>query len=286
MNKNKLKSGFYDLIATIIGTTVLSLGIHIFTAPNNIAPGGVSGLSTIFFFLFGIPIGTAAFLINIPLFFLAWFTIGKQYTIKSIISVVLFSVIMDVCIKDVPTYFGNPMLAAIFGGVLIGGGQAIAFLRDSSTGGTDIVGKFIQKRHPHLSLGKIILLIDGVVVLISMFVFDSIEVCLYAIITIFVGTKLIDVIIYGADTGKLAYIVSSQSKIISEKIINELDRSATFLKGSGAFSGEDTDVLICAIRTNEFFKLKRYVYEVDPAAFMIVTDSTEIFGEGFKNIKE
>lgn len=286
MDKNKTKSNIYDIVGIVVGTTVLALGIHIFTAPNNIAPGGVSGMSTIMHRLFGLPIGVVSLCINIPLLILSWFSIGKRYTLKTLLSVMTFSIMMDLVIKNVPEYFGDPMLASLFGGVLIGGGQAIVFLRDASTGGTDILGKFLHKRNPNLSLGNLMLLIDGLVVVISMFVFSSIEVSLYAIITIFVGSKLIDVIIYGADNGKLVYIVSSQTHLIANKIIDDLDRSATFLKGRGAFSGKDSDVLICAIRTSEFFSLKKCVHEIDPNAFMIVTDSTEIFGEGFKNIKE
>lgn len=286
MDKNKFKSGFYDIAATVVGTIVLALGVHIFTAPNNIAPGGVSGLSTMLLHLTGIPIGIGSFLINIPLFFLSWFTIGKKYTVKSLFSVILFSLTIDVFLKNVPVYSGDSMLASIFGGAIMGTGQAIVFLRDASTGGTDILGKFMQKRHPHLSMGKFLLIIDGMVVLLSMIVFDSIEASLYAIVAIFVSTKIIDVIIYGTDTGKLAYIVSSKTELIAQKIIADLDRSATFLKGHGAFTGEDTNVLICAIRTNEFFTLKRYVREIDDNAFMIVTDATEVFGEGFKNIEE
>ena len=284
MNTSK-KSAVVDILINVMGTAVLALGIHTFTAPNLIAPGGVSGLAIVVNYLFPfLSIGVVSILINIPLFILGWVALGSRFVIKSLISVITFSVCVDILFARVPVYETDPMLAAIFGGVLIGAGQGLVIMRNASTGGTDILGRWLQKKYPHISFGKLLLAVDAGVVALSMIAFRSIEVSLYALICIFVSTKMIDALIYGADTGKLTYIISSKSAEIAGAVINKLDRSATFLKGAGAFSRKDIDVLLCAIRTNQFPLLKRLVHEIDPDAFMIVTDSSEVLGEGFKPI--
>lgn len=284
----KLKNIAIDTLFSIIGTSIVALGIYLFTAPNNIAPGGVSGIATMVQYLFGFRLGLVSLAINIPLLILAWFKIGKEYTIKSILSTLVFFLVYDYIYEmlNVPQYTSNPLLAAIFGGVLTGFGLAIIFLRGGSSAGTDILGRFFQKKYPHISIGKMLLYIDAVIVFVSMIVFSSLEVSMYALITIYVSAKMIDTIIYGGNASKMVYIISPKADEISEYITLKMQRGATFLSGRGAYLKKDVNVLICAMRLNEFPQLKKFIHEIDPQAFVIASDASEIFGEGFKEIKE
>jgi uncharacterized membrane-anchored protein YitT (DUF2179 family) len=284
INKKKLVRLALDFLMNVSGTALLALGIHVFTAPCNIAPGGVSGLATIINYVSDWPIGLVSLFLNMPLFVLGWLGVGKKYTLKSLVSVVTFALFIDIVFAKVPEYTNNYLLAAIFGGVLTGTGMAMVFLTDASTGGTDILGKFIQVRLPHIPLGRLLLCIDAVIVLVSMIIFHSLEASLYAIITIFVSSRLIDAVIYGFDEGKLAYIISGKNEEIAEYILTEMNRGATFLDGEGAYSKAEKKVLLCVIRRNEFTKLRRYIRSADPRAFVAVTNAAEVFGEGFKNI--
>lgn len=274
-----------DQLANLVGTSLYALGVHSFTSPNNIAPGGVTGISTIINYLTDMPIGTLVLLINIPLFILGAKYKSKTYAAKSFVSVLFFTVIVDFAMLKVPVYEGDALLAGIFGGVLIGAGLAIVFMRGSSTGGTDIISQLINKRFPHIQLGKIMLSIDVVVVMLSMFVYKNIETAMYALISIFVSTKVVDSMLYGIDTGRMVMIISKKHEEISDQIINRLNRGATILKGMGAYSYADTNVIMCAVRKNEFIKLKAIVNEVDPSAFMVVNVADEVLGEGFKSME-
>lgn len=275
-----------DYMFIIIGTAFYSLGIHIFTSPNNIAPGGVTGISTLVNYLTGFPIGLAVNIINIPLFILAVKFLGKGFTIKTLISTLLFSFFVDFVYKFIPVYKGDLILAAIFGGLLLGTGLALVFMRDGSTGGTDITNRILQKKKPHIKLGHLVLTTDIIIISIAGFVYNNIENSLYSIIVIFVATKVLDVVLYGLDSGKMVMIVSGETEKVGRHVTSKLNRGGTILSGRGVYTDQKRDILLCAIRKNEFYKLKKMVHEVDPNAFLIVTDAGEVIGQGFKPISE
>lgn len=268
----------------IFGCALFAIAIHVFVAPNQIAPGGVSGLAVVLNYLTGISIGTWSFLLNIPLLLLALCFLGKRFTLKTLVSVAVLSFLLDYVAVYLPEYSGDALLAALFGGVLSGAGLAFVFMSGSTTGGSDILSRLLQKKHPHVSIGKILLVIDAVVIFISVIVFRRIETGLYGMVTVFSTSRVIDSVLYGADTGKAVYVMSPKAQEISEQVIAQIGRGCTLFKATGAFTKNDSQVLLVAVRRSQFYPLKQLVYQMDPEAFVIVTDCSEIIGKGFKPV--
>ena len=280
------KTWLLDILFILAGTAVYSLGFHVFTVPNQIAPGGVTGLATAFEYLTGFPIGTAVALINVPLLLIGYRFVGRSFFIKTMISTVFFTLTFDVLFAGVPVYQGEPVLAALFGGVLIGAGLALVFMRGGSTGGADIVSKMIQRRFPYLPLGKIVFAIDLVVIAFASFVFKNLESALYAIIAIFTSAQVMDGLLYGLDQCKMTMIVTRFPEEISNLIHSSLRRGTTLFAAKGGYTQNENTVVMCAVRKNEFYKLKKLVHGVDPGAFMVATTANEVLGEGFAPMME
>ncbi len=278
-----------DLAFLVVGTFLYALATHCFTAPNNIAPGGVTGVATMLNYLFDINIGFASLLMNVPILLLAWKFIGKNFCLKTLVSILLFTIFTDYVTPFIPVYTGGEqarMLAAIFGGILNGAGLGMVFARGFTTGGTDIISSLIRLKFPFLSTGKMLFAVDLVVVAVSAVVYGNIESAFFAFISMFVTSKGIDTIVYGGDKGKLVLIVSNNSEEIVKNILEKIGRGATFLKASGAYKKDDKNVIMTAVRPSQFYKLKRLVKTVDPMAFMIVSEASEIAGEGFKKLND
>lgn len=278
-----------EIAGLFIGVFLYALGVHMFTSPNNIAPGGVTGIAIILNYLFNWHIGTITLFINTPLLIMSIFFLGKEFTIRTLSAVALFTVMMDYVVVHFPIYVGDSsakILAAIFGGVLMGAGLGIVFMSDFTTGGTDIIMRIIQLKFPYFSTGKLLMVMDFIIVAFSIFVYDDVEVALYALISIFVCSKVIDSLIYGTDIGRLLFIVSDKSQAITSLLLEKIDRGVTLLDAKGAYTGTEKEVILIAVKRNQFYKVKKLVYGIDPTAFMIVTDAGEIVGEGFKNPNE
>lgn len=282
--KEKVKALGLDIIFIIVGSALLAVSIDVFTAPNNIAPGGVSGISTMMNYLWEAPIGLVAFIINIPILLWGIIEIGYKFLMKTILAVVVSSVLIDVFEGVLPVYKGDMMLTSLLAGVTMGVGLALVFLRGATTGGTDMVARLLGRRFRHISMGKLMLAVDGVIVVASAFVFKSIENAVYACIVIVVSSFLIDKILYGADvgTGKVFYVVSSKTKEIGERIMKEMDRGVTYIDSRGGYSNKSGEMLFCAVRRYEVYTINKIIREVDRDAFVIVGDAGEISGEGFK----
>ncbi|WP_242846281.1 YitT family protein [Anaeromassilibacillus senegalensis] len=276
-----------DLLFFLAGSLIYSVSVKMFTAPNHIASGGVTGVSIVLNYLFGTPIGTMAFIINIPIFIWAIIEIGYKLVAKTFVATLLSSLAIDMMGVIIPPYEGNPMLAAIFGGVLEGVGLSLVFMRGGTTGGTDMVARLLGRHFRHLSMGKLMLGVDFLVIVFSGFAFRSIESALYAMLTIFVSTRLIDSILYGTDmgNGKVLFIMSEKNKEIAQTILRDLDRGVTALKSRGVYSGREGEVLLCAVRRYEVCKVNDIVHSADPNAFIIVGEAGEITGEGFREVK-
>ena len=278
-----------EIAGLFIGVFLYALGVHMFTSPNNIAPGGVTGIAIILNYLFNWHIGTITLFINIPLLIMSIFFLGKEFTVRTLSAVALFTVMMDYVVVYFPIYVGDSsakILAAIFGGVLMGAGLGIVFMSDFTTGGTDIIIRIIQLKFPYFSTGKLLMALDFIIVAFSIFVYDDVEVALYALISIFVCSKVVDSLIYGTDIGRLLFIVSDKSQEITSLLLEKIDRGVTLLDAKGAYTGVEKEVILIAVKRNQFYKVKKLVYGIDPTAFMIVTDAGEIVGEGFKNPNE
>lgn len=273
-----------DILFYAIGSSIYAISVTMFTAPNHIAPGGVTGVATMINYLFGWPIGTLGLLLNIPIFIWAILQIGYKLVVKTIAATVFVSAAIDLIGIMIPTYTGNPMLAAIFGGCLEGIGLSLVFMRGATTGGTDLIARLLNRRVRFISMAKLMMCVDFVIVVVSAFVYHSMESALYALIAIFVSSRLIDAILYGTDigTGKIMFIISEKSDEISKEIIDDVERGVTKLDAKGAFTGRESEVLLCAVRRYEVAKVKDIVRTIDKSAFIIVGDAGDISGEGFR----
>lgn len=281
-NKNKERI-LIDTLAMIAGSFIFAVSVSMFTSPNNIVPGGVTGVSTLLNYCFGLPIGTMSLIINVPIFIWGAIENGKGFLIKTIIATTVSSVLIDVTALFIPPYKGDVLLASLFGGILSGVGLALIFYSGGTTGGTDIIAKNIKNHRPYMSLGTIILIADIFVIVAAIAVYGNIENGLYAAITIFVGSKVIDTLVYGfaRDNGQLMYIISDRYKEISDNIMFSLVRGVTILDGEGAYTKENKKVIMCAVRPRQVYKVKSIVNQIDPAAFIVVTKAGLITGTGF-----
>lgn len=270
---------------TILGAAFYALSVDCFTAPNQIAPGGVTGLATLLNTLIHTPIGAASLLLNVPLFIWGAVEIGKRFMLRSIIAVALVSVMIDGFAQLGVIYEGDRMIAAIFGGILSGLGLGLVLFRGGSTGGTDIVARILHRRYPYLSVGHIVFCADAVVILLSAVVYGSVENALYAVITIFVSTKLIDAVLVGfsRDNGKLLIIISSFPEKIRDVITVREDRGVTLMNALGGYSRLPVGVILCAVRPHDVNRVRSAALSVDDGAFIIVTTAGTISGNGFQS---
>ncbi len=281
--KNKALTAVTDYLIMFIGAVMYAASVNTFTSPNNIAPGGLTGVGTMLNHLFDFPIGIVILVLNIPLFIWGAVENGRKFLTKTIVATVMVSVIIDVMAPFSYKYEGDTLLAAIFGGLLSGLGLAFIFFRGGTTGGTDIVARIIHKHHPHVSVGTIILAVDALVFIAAAFVYHSIESALYAVIAVFVSTKVIDTVIYGIahDNGKLMFIITDKYDELSQEIIERIGRGVTLLDAHGAYKNESKKVLLCAVRPSQVHKTKVLVNSVDENAFIVVTTANAISGKGF-----
>lgn len=283
--KSRAKSMALDGLFFVAGALIDAVSVNVFTAPNHIAPGGVTGIGTMLNYLFQTPIGMVNMLINIPIVIWAIVEIGYKLVAKSIAAIIIFSIAIDTLALVLPAYEGNPFLAAIFGGVLEGIGLALVFMRGSTTGGTDMIARLLGKHFRHLSMGKLMLAVDLVVIAASALVYQKLESALYAIIAIFVSTRIIDTLLYGTDSGngKLYFIISKKSDEIRQRILDDIDRGVTIIPIQGGYSGDNGEMLLCAVRRYEVTKINDIIHTADRDAFVIVGEAGEITGEGFRS---
>ena len=274
-----------DIIYDIVGSFFLAMGIHCFVEPANIAPGGVSGIAIMINFVTNLPIGILTFVINIPILILSYRYLGKSFTLKSTRTLIISTLILDFFVTPLfPIYEGDRLLGSVFGGILMGIGLAMVFLRGSTTAGGDILSYLLKLKFPFLPIGRALLVIDCIILVASMAVFRNIESGLFGLVSIYVCTKIIDSIIYGFERGSQVTIISKQVQAIKNRIMSEMDRGVTLLKGTGGYSNQDLEVMICVVRKYQFSQIKEIIKEIDPDAFVFMTETEEILGEGFKSI--
>lgn len=271
-----------DAAHDLAGGVLFALGIYTFAGPANFAPGGVSGLALIMTHLWGIPVGTATLLLNIPILLVSFRAIGRRLLLHSLRTMVVVSVLLDLVFPHFPVYTGSRLLAAGFAGVLTGAGMGLIYLRGSSTGGMDFLNLAAKKCFPHLSLGRIMLVTDAAVVLLGGLVFRDIDAVLYGIVFTFATSTVLDRILCGADGGKLALIITRDGRATARLIGETIERGATLIPAIGAYSDAARDLLLCVCGKSQIVKVRQAAYAIDPDAFMTVTDASEVLGEGFK----
>lgn len=278
----KIKEFFLDLSVFICGSVIYSVAIIMFISSNEISPGGITGIASVLNFLFSLPIGTTVFIINIPLLTIGFFKFGKIFIFKTTLATFCVSAVLDICEVLLPKLHIDMFLASVFGGCLIGFAISIIMLRGSTTGGVDIVAKIINQRHPHFSVGRIILFADAVVVGLSALVYKNVQSALYSIVTLYASSKITDLMLYGSDKGKIIYIISNQTQDIVSKILTAVNRGVTVIDVVGGYNGEKRKMIMCTVRRSEVHAIYKYTRTVDKNAFIVVAEAGEIFGEGFK----
>jgi len=284
MNQNKVKETGIDILVDIVGGILMAVGIYNFAVAAEFPLTGFSGLALIIYHLTGFPIGMSTLLLNIPVAIICYKLLGQGFFLRSLKSIVITSLIIDVIAPMFPIYTGDRMLAAICAGVLPGLGYALVYMRNSSTGGTDFIIMSIKSLRPHLSIGKISFGLEMVIIAIgAATVFRDVEGIIFAMITNFLMAAVIDKTMYGVDAGKLAMVVTEHGSAVSGRIDQVLERGSTILKGVGSYSQNDKEVVMCACNNKQMYQLRKLIKEVDKKAFLVIMESNEVVGEGFKD---
>ena len=266
------------LVLIVFGVLLMTFSYNMFLIPARIAPGGVSGAAEIVYYLTGLPVGAVSLIFNAPLFIVGWKQEGRAFIVRTLISTVLLSLALDTV--SLPRLTDNAMLASLFGGVLLGAGLGFVVLGDATTGGTDLAAKMIQRRAPHLSMAWVLFGLDMVVIIAAAVAFSP-EEALYALVTIYVSTKVMNFLLEGAESARAFTVISSRTEEIARRVMTEMERGVTCWNGTGMYSGNEVRVLYCVVASRELPRLKRIILSEDKNAFIVVHDAHEVGGEGF-----
>ncbi len=279
----KLKS-VVEFIWVTAGVIIIALGLDMFLIPNKIAAGGVSGAATVVHYVLGLPVGLTMLFMNIPLFAMGVYRLGLSFGFRSLYGTLALSVAIDGMARFLPVPTQEPLLASLYGGAMVGLGLGLVFRYRGTTGGTDLAAAVLRS-YTGINIGQLLFMVDALVVLAAGLTFHSWELAMYALLTIFVTAWVIDLVQEGISYAKAFFIISARTDDIAEAILTRLDRGVTALKGQGLYTRTDRDVLLTVVNRSEVSRLKEVVYEIDPAAFLILTDVREVLGEGFKNYR-
>lgn len=269
------------LFELIAGCAILALGFNIFLEPNDINAGGLTGLAMVLHRVFGFgSIGLFIFLMNLPLFIISGYKIGKKFFLGSLLGMGLSSVFIDL-FAFIPAPQTEPLIGALYGGVVCGLGLGLAFLSGASTGGSDIAVRLLKRRYQNVPIGTISICFDACVIVIAAVVFGKFSVALYSGIAIYVSGLVVDAVVYHFDYSKVALIITKKHEQVAAEIDRQLDRGATYLRGEGSFTREEMLVVLTAVKRHQVSDLKRLVMEVDPDAFVIMQEAHQVLGDGF-----
>ncbi len=277
-----IKKMSFDIIWFFIGSAVYSSAVTMFITANEISPGGFTGIATLLNYLFSLPSGIVLFLLNIPVLILGFLKFGGVFIIKTAVATGIVSFSLTVTDAILPSFHIDKILASVFGGILMGLGLSLILLRGATTGGVDILAKLINRRFRHLTVGRVILIMDAAVVALAAVVYRNIESALYSSVSLYASSVIMDKVLYGGDKGKLIYIVSLKYKEICKEINSSLSRGVTVLSAKGGYTGEERPLLLCTVRRHEVSAVYSILDKIDKNAFIIVGDAGEIIGEGFK----
>ncbi len=278
----KTKRYIKDILYWTLGCGIYSFAVAALITPNEISPGGFTGIATALSFLLGLPSGTILLALNIPLLIIAFKKLGGGFILKTVAVTFILSLSLNLSEKIVPQFLVNPVLAAVFGGIISGFGLSLILLRGATTGGVDIIAMLVNSKKRHFSLGRIIMLFDFGVIALSALAYGNIESALYSVITIYAASQIMDMVLYGGDRGKILFIVSKKGEKIAELVGKELERGVTIMSAKGGFTRNDSNLLFCAVRKHEVALLLEIVRNADQNAFTVVSDAGEIIGQGFK----
>ena len=271
-----------DLLFTVFGTALVGFALAMFTIPNEIAPGGVSGLATALAFVTPIRVSVWTLMMNIPLLIAAWRRLGARAIFFTLVSTLLLSLFIEIGDRFLPQYTSDTLVASLMGGVVMGLGMGMLFIRGISTGGTDLLALILKKLLPNLPTGTLLLFIDAAVVVIAAIVFRDFDVAIYSAITIYIYSKVIDTLTQGVDYAKVIYTVTEHGEEVVKALNEHTDRGSTLIPAIGGYTGQRKQLVMTVTRRNVVAQTLRLIRQTDPKSFTFVMDSTEVHGEGFK----
>lgn len=272
------KKTINDYLIIVLGCLLTALAFNLFFIPNEIAPGGLSGVATVLHVLFGFPVGVTTLVLNVPLFLIGIRQLGGHFGIRTLLATILLSFFIDII--PVPALTDDSLLASIYGGFLMGIGLGMIFRKKATTGGTDLMATLIHKHFPAISVAWVLFAVDFLVV-VAAAIFLGLSQALYAVVALAVSARVIDLVQEGLNTAKAVLIISDHSHEISRRILEVMDRGVTLLNGKGAYTGNEKDVILCVVRRTQITQVKEITNSFDPAAFVLVADVREVMGEGF-----
>lgn len=276
-----LKKYIIETIMIIIGALFIAIGTAFFLLPNQLSSGGFSGITTIIYYLIGFPMGTTMIIINLPLFIIALLKIGKRFFFKALVGTAVLSIFLN-AFEGVSAITHDRLLASIYGGILIGIGTAIILRANASTGGSELLGNIIASFKPMARTGKLIILIDTIVVILNVLFFREIEVGLYSAIAIYLSGQMIDIIFEGTNFTKMIFIVSNKYEEIAKNIGTKIGRGSTGIYAQGMYHETDKMVLWCVASRREIIRIKQIAKKLDEKAFIVISNAREVLGQGFK----
>lgn len=288
-----VRLGLVDLIYFTIGAIIYALAVNVFILPHQIAPGGVTGIASILHNTLDLDAGIMYFVLNLPLFAIAFKVFGFRFLYKTFVAMTLVSIMTELIARFFPNLQYRPggdtaegLIAALIGGVLSGLGLALVFLRGATTGGSEIGARLIRKVFPGLSFGRTILVIDCCVVLSSYIVFKDVNTAFFSLIVVYITSVVIDMVLDGNSVARVAFILSDNIDGIKEVLLNKLDRGVTIFNGRGGYTDKSVKMIMCALRRQQVQECRRVVKEYDPRAFVIILHATEVLGEGFTDVNK
>lgn len=279
----KLKSAL-NVIKILLGSAIFAVGIQWFFHPAALLSGGVTGIAMVINYLTSAPTGVMLAALNLPLFVIALKKYGWRFMGGSLLGTIASSLFIDLLSLVNISVTAEPLLAAIYGGIITGLGLGIVYSTGSTTGGTDILAKLIREKFPYVNFGTMILVLDAVIIAAYALIFGKYENAMYTVIAVYIAARVIDLVLYGASQSKLCHIISEYSDEIKAAIVDKLNRGVTVLSGKGAYSGQDKQILLCVVKRQQIVEIKKIVKNIDKKAFVIVTDTRDVFGEGFGDI--
>jgi len=282
---NKALRTALNYFLIVLGCFFYAVGFQFFMFPNSIVSGGVTGIAMIINKFTSLPVGATVFVMNIPLFAFAWKKFGRDFIIASFVGMAASTAFVDLLAATEIAATTEPMLAAIVGGVIKGGGMGLVYYAGGTTGGMDIIVKLFRRRFFNINFGTLMMGFDALVIAVYAFTFKIYESAMYAVIAIYVATKAIDVVLYGFDTSSIFYIISDKCDEIADELTKgSFHRGVTFLEGEGAYSHKKERVIMCVLKRTQIADARRMIRRIDPNAFVIVSDTKNVFGRGFENI--
>lgn len=279
---NRCRKVATSYAGVLAGALLVALGLDLLLVPNRIAAGGASGLATIFHHLLGVPVGVTMLVINIPLFLLSIKIIGLRFGVKSVLGTISTSLFTDLLAQFTTPVTSEPVLASVYGGLFVGLGVGLTIRFGGSTGGTDLASQLLRQL-TGIRVGRGLLLVDGVVIILAGIAFNP-ELALWALLSVFITSKTIDLLLEGRSVAKVAFIISQQPQAIAAAVLHDMDRGVTSLAGRGMYSGQEKQVLFVIVGRHEIELLRSIVYALDKRAFVVISDAHDVLGEGFQPI--